>query len=381
MGSPVSRRVTSARALSPAGQLGLATSIAALRLFALSAVLSVLTPYGLELGGSLEAVGFAFAAYALAAVIFQVPFGILADRHGAKGALVLGMVLTAAGSLVAAVSTDIWILAAGRFLAGAGAVNGVAAAIAADAFPEARRTRMLALFGAAVGAAFTLGLIAGPLLAPLIGVPGLFVLQAAFAVVALGVVLRAPFPSATAESADRARPSLGGLAGLHAAGFATNFALSVTLFAYPLAMLRFLDPATAQRILPVAIILGGLVMFLGARTADKGRLRVVIGLAVTGLAAGPVLLLHGPILASALVGTWLLFAAQSTLAAALPSAVARLTRHRRAAAQSMLSLAQSAGTAAGGVVAGVLYAREPGLAAAVAAVALVAAVLSWRALR
>ena len=60
--------------------------------------------------------GWVTSAYLLTAAIFIVPFGKLADKHGRKKFFLLGNVLFAAGSLLAAVSWTGSVIIAARVI-------------------------------------------------------------------------------------------------------------------------------------------------------------------------------------------------------------------------------------------------------------------------
>jgi MFS family permease len=77
--------------------------IVALRFFGLFIVLSVLSQYALGLpGGTAFLAGVAVGGYALTQAVLQVPFGVLSDRIGRKKTLLIGLLIFAAGSVVAA---------------------------------------------------------------------------------------------------------------------------------------------------------------------------------------------------------------------------------------------------------------------------------------
>ena len=73
---------------------------------------------------------------------------------------------------------------AGRLLQGAGAISATLTALIADATREEVRTRSMAVFGVGIGMSFMIAMIAGPLIAGQFGVPALFWLAAALAIVA-----------------------------------------------------------------------------------------------------------------------------------------------------------------------------------------------------
>ena len=136
-------------------------------------------------GDNLTLVGFALGAYGLTQAMLQIPFGAASDRWGRKPVIYLGLVIFAAGSLLAASAQDIWTAIAGRSLQGAGAISAVVMALAADLTREAHRTKVMAMIGSTIGLSFALSLVAAPALYRMIGMGGLFLLVAALSLAAI----------------------------------------------------------------------------------------------------------------------------------------------------------------------------------------------------
>ena len=131
--SPVERRAT----------IGLA-GVYGLRMFGLFIILPVFAFYAEKLpgGDNYTLIGIALGAYGLTQALLQIPFGWLSDRIGRKPVIYLGLILFAAGSLIAATATDIYWVIAGRIIQGAGAISGAIMALAADLTREEHRTRV-----------------------------------------------------------------------------------------------------------------------------------------------------------------------------------------------------------------------------------------------
>jgi MFS family permease len=163
-------------------------SIFGLRMLGMFVILPVFAIYAERLKGgtSLTLVGIAIGAYGLTQALLQMPFGWLSDRHGRKPVIYGGLLVFAAGSFVAAAADSIYVVIAGRFLQGAGAISAVVIAMTADLTREEHRTKAMALIGSTIGLAFALSLVAGPWLNRWIGVPGIFALTG---VLALGAML------------------------------------------------------------------------------------------------------------------------------------------------------------------------------------------------
>ncbi len=104
--------------------------------------------------------------YALAQFVFSPVIGGLSDAHGRRPVLLLSMVGFAASMLVAGFATSLWMLFAGRILAGiTGASYSTATAYMADITPPEKRAQTFGL----IGVAFGLGFIIGPAMGGLLG--------------------------------------------------------------------------------------------------------------------------------------------------------------------------------------------------------------------
>jgi len=142
----------------------------------------------IEGGADLTLVGLALGAYGLSQGILQIPFGMASDRWGRKPVLYAGLLIFAAGSFLGVAADDIWTAIAARTLQGAGAINSVAMALAADLTREQHRTKVMAMIGASIGLMFALSLVGAPLLYRSIGMGGVFALTGLLSLSAMGVV-------------------------------------------------------------------------------------------------------------------------------------------------------------------------------------------------
>ncbi|HSW82286.1 MAG TPA: MFS transporter, partial [Usitatibacter sp.] len=171
------------------GELRAAVSLAAifgLRLFGMFVILPVFAVWAsARPGWTLSLVGIAMGAYGFTQGILQIPFGWLSDRHGRKRLLYVGLTLFSAGSFACALADSPWTLIAGRVLQGAGAVSGVAIAMAADLTRESQRTKAMAIIGSTIGLAFAVSFVSAPYLEHRIGVPGIFAMTGVLALAAL----------------------------------------------------------------------------------------------------------------------------------------------------------------------------------------------------
>ncbi|HEY6822507.1 MAG TPA: MFS transporter [Burkholderiales bacterium] len=142
----------------------------------------------LEGGANLTLVGLALGAYGLSQGLLQIPFGMASDRWGRKPAIYVGLVVFAAGSFLGIAADDIWTAIAARTLQGAGAINSVAMALAADLTREQHRTKIMAMIGATIGLMFAISLVGAPSLYRAIGMGGVFALTGLLSLAAILVV-------------------------------------------------------------------------------------------------------------------------------------------------------------------------------------------------
>ncbi len=189
-------------AMSPAEKraIGSLASVYALRMLGLFMILPVLSLFAKELDGATPAlIGLSMSIYGLPQVVLQIPFGLLSDKFGRKKMVVIGLVLFFAGSVVAALSTDIYGVLIGRALQGAGAVSAVIMALVADLTQEIHRTKAMATIGMSIGLAFGGGIVMGPIVAATFGgLHGVFWTTAVLTLLAiLAILFLVPNPQKT----------------------------------------------------------------------------------------------------------------------------------------------------------------------------------------
>lgn len=165
-------------------------SIFALRMLGMFLILPVFAVHAKSLPGGNDAtlVGLALGMYGLAQFFGQIPFGIASDKYGRKRIIIIGLILFALGSVVAAMATDIVWMMIGRAIQGAGAISAAITAFIADLTREEHRTKAMAMVGGSIGLTFAVSMVASPLLYQAIGMNGIFVLIGMLSVVAILVV-------------------------------------------------------------------------------------------------------------------------------------------------------------------------------------------------
>lgn len=165
------------------------SSVYALRMLGFFMILPVFALYAADLEGVTPALtGLAIGIYGVTQAMLQIPAGLLSDRIGRKPVIIGGLLVFAAGSLVAAQADSIYIIILGRALQGTGAIAAAIMALTADLTREEHRIKAMALIGMSIGVSFAAALVLGPVLYQWIGVPGIFALTAVLAVCGVLVV-------------------------------------------------------------------------------------------------------------------------------------------------------------------------------------------------
>ncbi|MFZ4623561.1 MAG: MFS transporter [Rhodoferax sp.] len=165
--------------------------IFSLRMLGLFLILPVFAVEAARYPGGDDAamVGLTMGIYGLTQAMLQFLYGLASDRLGRKRVIVFGLLVFAAGGLVAALAPSLFWLAVGRAIQGAGAVSAAVTALLADQTRDVVRTKSMALVGASIGLMFALSLVAAPVLAAWIGLVGIFALTAVLALLGVVVVI------------------------------------------------------------------------------------------------------------------------------------------------------------------------------------------------
>ena len=172
------------------------SAILSLRFFGLFLVLPVLSVYGLTLAGATPLlIGITVGGYALTQAIFQLPFGIMSDKIGRKPTILIGLIIFLVGSIVCAVSVDIYTLMFGRFLQGAGAIGAVIPAMISDLVNEEKRGHAMALMGGTIAISFAAAMGFGPVIAAHYGLSSLFWITAILSILSMIILFtKVPTP-------------------------------------------------------------------------------------------------------------------------------------------------------------------------------------------
>jgi len=342
-------------------------SLFALRMLGLFLILPVFAVHAEHLpgGDSQTLVGIALGIYGLTQGVLQIPYGMASDRYGRKRAIVVGLLLFALGSFVAAWGPNIAVVILGRALQGAGAISAPVTAFAADVTREEHRTKAMAMIGGSIGLMFAVSLVAAPGLYPLIGMGGLFGMTGLLALAAIWVTL-AVVPAEPVSGTGGRRLVPGALkAVLRDAGqlrlnlgiFCLHVVLMAIFVVVPGALVRYGNlPLSEHWKVYLPVVLGSFALMapllIGAERGGRMKFLFLasIGLLLAVELGFAVCLSSFPMAVALLLA---FFVAFNVLEASLPSLVSRLApAASRGTALGVYNTTQALGLFAGGAAGG-----------------------------
>jgi predicted MFS family arabinose efflux permease len=337
-------------------------SIFGLRLFGMFIILPVFALHAERLPGwNLTLVGIALGAYGLTQAILQIPFGWASDRLGRKPVMVAGLAVFALGSVICALAESPWAVILGRTVQGAGAISGVAIAMAADLTRPSQRTKSMAIIGSTIGLAFALSFVIAPSLQRAIGVPGIFALTGVLAVIAIAIVAWVVPPQPSTAHAQTRVPFAAvlrdpELVRLNIGIFALHAVLMALFVVVPLALVRSGLPAGTHSGMYLGAVGTGFVLmlpFVAVRSIARHEKAVFLAaIAILGLGLC-VLSVAADRLWTIAAGLVIFFAAFNVLEAKLPALVSKAAPpSAKGAASGLYSSVQFLGTFVGGAAGG-----------------------------
>ena len=344
--------------------------IYAFRMLGLFMILPVFALYSDELPGATPLLmGVALGVYGLTQAILQVPFAMWSDRIGRKPVLYIGLLLFAAGSIVAGSAQSIEGIIFGRALQGAGAIAATLMALAADLSREEHRLKMMALIGASIGVSFALSMVLGPMVNAWVGISGIFYGTAGLAVIGMLIlyfIVPDPLHSHFHRDAQLKTSSLADvfkdkqLLRLDAGIFTLHFVLMSLFLVMPLLLRDFVElPAEKhwQVYLPVFIVsLILMVPFIIIAERKQAMKPVFIG-AILAIMVATLGFLSSSSSALFILSLVLFFAGFNLLEASLPSLISKTANAtQKGTAMGVYSSSQFFGAFAGGTVGG--YAHQ-----------------------
>lgn len=345
-------------------------AIFALRMLGLFLILPVFSVHarGIPGGDDLTLVGIAIGAYGLTQSMLQIAFGAASDRFGRKRVIIVGLVVFALGSFVAALAPDIYWVIAGRVLQGAGAISAAVTALAADLTREQHRTKVMAMIGSSIGLVFALSLVLAPVLYRAIGMGGLFGMTGALALAAILLVLYVvpePPPPEHHEAGPVPFAKIAfdrELLRLNFGIFTLHLAQMAMFVVIPLALVNAAGLALAEhwKVYLPALLCSFVLMIPAIIVAEKrNKMKPVFNAAIALILLTQIgFALFGDGLWSLAVLLLLFFVAFNILEASLPSMISRIApAQAKGLALGIYNTTQALGLAAGGALGGFLAQR------------------------
>jgi MFS transporter, DHA1 family, inner membrane transport protein len=265
----------------------------------------------------LGATGYLVTAYALGIAVGAPLITAATARVGRRRVLSAGILVFAAGNVLAAAATGLELLLVVRVVTGSlhGLIAGAATAVAAILVPPGRRGQAIGLVVGGITVATVVGVPAGTLIGQVLGWRAAFVTVTALAGLAFAVTLRfVPYTATTTstESAESAAPARSAFTpqvlAILAAGFVL-FAGQFTAFTYLVPFLTEITrvPSGLSSVFLLVFGLAALVGTLaGGRAADRSPTATLLGAGILLAAALAALYLTGtsPALALSFVAVW-----------------------------------------------------------------------------
>lgn len=364
--------------------------IFALRMIGLFMIVPVFSVYGDNYAYATPfLIGLAVGIYGLGQAIFQIPMSLAADKFPRKPIIMLGLILFAAGGIIAANATDIYQVIIGRALAGSGAVSAVLMALLADVTREEMRTKAMATMGLTIATSIMLAFAFGPLLVGSLGISGLFWLTAGFAILAMLLLFVVPTPMRVLKhNLDNKSIGeqlatvlkIGDLNRLHFGIFALHLTMTAIFVILPHQLTEVMGLSVRQQglvYLPLLFV-GFAVAIPFIIIAEKKRKMRQVFLAAIALmtAALALLALGSQVGVGIIVGLLLYFMGFNLLEATIPSWISkRAPVANKATAMGLNSSSQFFGAFVGGAMGGILLTQPNLLAWGVLALIMGAALL------
>jgi MFS family permease len=349
--------------------ISLAT-IYAFRMLGLFMILPVFALYAEHLPGATPLLmGLALGVYGLTQAILQIPFGMWSDRIGRKPVILIGLLIFAAGSLIAGSAHSIEGIIVGRAIQGGGAIAAALMALAADLSREEHRTKMMAVIGVSIGISFAISMVLGPVVNGWIGISGIFYSTAVMALVGIAILfffVPDPVVSHFHRDAEVETQSLLSvlkntqLLRLDLGILTLHFVLMSLFLVLPLVLRDDLAVDASkhwQIYLPVfAVSLVIMVPFIIIAERKQAMKPVFIG-AIISLMVATLMFLNAQSLWLTVLALVIFFSGFNLLEASLPSLITKTApATQKGTAMGMYSSSQFLGAFAGGAVGG--YAHQ-----------------------
>ena len=340
--------------------------IIALRFFGLFLVLPVISVYALSLeGATASLVGVVIGGYALTQMIFQIPFGIMSDKFSRKGSIIFGLIIFAIGSIICALSTDIYGLIFGRLLQGAGSIGAVVTAMISDLVKEEQRPKAMALMGSSIAFAFAFSMIAGPTVGAAFGVQSLFYITLVLALVSIFVLItKVPNPPHITHTYNKKadlkeillEPNL---IKMNLTNFLQKGLMTFAFMIIPITLIKHFDWQMSElwKVYLPSMLLGIVAMAPAAIIAEKkGKFKEILLAGIILFGISYLVIGFSPSPAIFIVGVVLFFIGFNMHEPIMQSLASKFAKvHQRGLVLGIFTSAGYVGTFLGGLVGGAFY--------------------------
>ncbi len=342
----------------------------AMRMLGLFMILPVLSIFGQSLAGADGfLIGLAIGSYGLSQALLQIPFGFLSDRVGRKKVLVIGLLIFAGGSVVAALSESIYGVILGRLLQGAGAIASVLMALLSDLTKEENRTKAMAVIGMSIGVSFSVALVLGPVVSAWVGLSGLFWMTAVMGLLGIAIVIFV-IPTPVKQGSSRDTLPVGSLLKealshpelrrLDVGIFTLHLSLTALFVVVPLSMLNHFQLPKSEHWWMYLSVMGtsffAMVPFIIIAEKKRQMKPVFLGAILLASLASLSLVVLDHSLIQLWVGLFFFFMAFNLLEASLPSLISKIApAGSKGTAMGVYSSSQFFGAFVGGALGGAVY--------------------------
>ena len=342
------------------------SAIIALRFFGLFLVLPVISVYAINLeGATTTLVGIVIGGYALTQMLFQIPFGVISDKLGRKGTIIMGLLLFAIGSLICAVSTDIYSLIFGRLLQGAGSIGAVVTAMISDLVKEEQRPKAMAVMGSSIAFAFAISMIAGPTIGAAFGVESLFYITLFLALASIFVLVKyVPNPPKITHT-YKEKAKLGEILGnanlikMNITNFLQKGLMTFAFMIIPMTLIKNFDWQMAElwKVYLPAMIFGILAMGPAAVLAEKkGKFKEILIIGIILFAISYLVIGFSSNATVFVIGVVIFFIGFNMHEPIMQSLAAKFAKvHQRGLVLGIFTSAGYVGTFLGGLLGGAFY--------------------------
>ena len=342
------------------------SAIIALRFFGLFLVLPVISVYAMNLEGATPTlIGIVIGGYALTQMLFQIPFGVMSDKFGRKGTIIFGLLIFAIGSIICALSTDIYTLIFGRLLQGAGSIGAVVTAMISDLVKEEQRPKAMAVMGSSIAFAFAISMIAGPTIGAAFGVESLFYITLFLALASIFVLMKfVPNPPQITHT-YKEKAKLGEILGnpnlikMNITNFLQKGLMTFAFMIIPMTLIKNFDWQMAElwKVYLPAMIFGILAMGPAAVLAEKkGKFKEILIIGIILFAISYLVIGFSSNATVFVIGVVIFFIGFNMHEPIMQSLAAKFAKvHQRGLVLGIFTSAGYVGTFLGGLLGGAFY--------------------------